>query len=132
MPIQGRYITLSKSKHGSRLVESVWRHCTVSQKEAIVSELLASEEELSADFYGKFVLRNVNASHFKRKQNVWQTQQEMAGKRRELFQDIIGDDSGIQEEVCHFVTLHLSILTFNSHRTFLLVRRRSDLVINFT
>eukprot|EP00731_Ephydatia_muelleri_P026882 Em0018g982a len=96
--LKGRYITLSKSKHGSRLVESVWRHCTVSQKEAIVSELLASEEELSADFYGKFVLRNVNASHFKRKQNVWQTQQEMAGKRRELFQDIIGDDSGIQEE----------------------------------
>ena len=96
--LKERYVTLSKSKHGSRLVESVWEHCTVGQKEAIVTEMLDSEEELSADFYGKFVLRNLNVSHYKRKQNVWQTQQEMAGKRRELFQDIITGDSGIQEE----------------------------------
>ena len=90
----------------------------MGQKEAIVTELLDSEEELSADFYGKFVLRNLNVSHYKRKQNVWQTQQEMAGKRRELFQDIIAGDSGIQEEVCcrlihryylYFIALHLSI-----------------------
>lgn len=89
--LKGSYISLSKSKHGSRLVESLWKHCTVGQKETIVNELLASEEELSADFYGKFVLRNVNISHFKRKQNTWQIQQETAGKRRELFQDIITD-----------------------------------------
>lgn len=81
-------------------MESLWKHCTVGQKEAIVGELLGNEEELSTDFYGKFVLRNVNVSHFKRKQNVWQSQQQSAGKRRELFQDIIAGDSGTQAEVC--------------------------------
>ena len=69
-----------------------------------MTELLGNEEELCSDYYGKFVLRNVNALHYKKMQGAWQSQQQSAGKRQELFQDIISGDTGTSAEVCVYFT----------------------------
>lgn len=76
-------------------MDALWRHCEVGRKEGLARELLAHEEELSEDFYGRIVLRNCNIAHFKKKQAAWQEVQEASDKRRQLFQDIISDpDAG--------------------------------------
>ena len=85
---------LCKDKHGSRVVDVVWRRCQVDRKEGIAALLLANEEELSADFHGGIVLRNCDIAHFRKKQAGWLEGQKAASKRRELFEDILGEGSG--------------------------------------
>ena len=84
-------LPLSKDTHGSRVVDALWQHCEVGRKESLARELMAHEEELSADFYGRIVLRNCNIAHYKKKQAAWQEVQNAADKRRQLFQDIISE-----------------------------------------
>ena len=85
---QGHFLLLCQDKHGSRVVDAVWKHCEVSKKGALASELLKHEDELTASFFGKIVLRNCNIAHYKRKQVAWQELQRAKDKKRELFRDI--------------------------------------------
>ena len=80
---------LCKDKHGSRVVDTVWRHSQLDRKEEIAKLLLAHEDELSADFHGSIVLRNCNIAHFRKKQEGWAEQQRAASRKRELFQDLL-------------------------------------------
>ena len=84
---------LSKDKHGSRVVDALWRNCEISRKDQLAQKLLAHEDELGDDFYGQIVLRNCNIAHYKKKQDVWVEQERTAEKKRHLFEDIIGEDS---------------------------------------
>ena len=85
-------MALCKDKHGSRVVDVVWRQSEISKKEELAEILLTNEEELMGDFYGQIVLRNCNISHYKKKQASWQEQQRVMEKKRHLFEDIITEE----------------------------------------
>ena len=80
---------LCKDKYGSRVVDILWRQSEVQQKQELAEQLIPHEEELSANYYGKIILRNCNISHYKKKQAAWQDVERATEKRRELFQDIL-------------------------------------------
>lgn len=89
--VQENLLVLCMDKHGSRVVDVLWRMSEVSKKEDLAVLLLAHEEELTADFHGSIVLRNCNIAHFRKKQAGWLDQQRAAGRKREIFQDILGE-----------------------------------------
>ena len=90
--LQGYLLPLCTDRSGSRVVDSVWRHCEVKRKKAIVQKLITHEEKLTSDFYGRIVLRNCNVAHYKKRQAAWQGDQCAAAYRRDLFQDIVSTD----------------------------------------
>lgn len=80
------------------MVDTLWQVSEVSKKEELAKVLLAHEEELSADFYGSIVLRNCNITHFRKRQEGWLESQRAASKKRELFQDLLGDVDTVSSE----------------------------------
>ena len=95
---QPHLVSLCKDKHGSRVMDAVWRSSKVSEKENLAEDLLAHEAQLSEDFYGRIVLRNCNVAHYRRKQAVWQKKVETADKTRELFHDILEEEPAALEK----------------------------------
>ena len=89
-------VVLCKDKHGSRVVDVLWRQSEVQRKQELAEQLIAHEDELFANYYGKIILRNCNISHYKKKQAVWQDVERAAERRRELFQDIIEDRATVR------------------------------------
>lgn len=89
--MQSSLIMLCKDRQGSRVVDVLWRQSEVQRKQELAEQLMAHEEELFANYYGKIVLRNCNISHYKKKQTAWQDVERATEKRRELFQDILED-----------------------------------------
>ena len=87
--MQGTFSQLCQHKHGSHLVDTCWKYSEIVTKREIAEELLAHEEELKSDYYGKFVLRNCNIESFKRKQGKWQEKQKEAERTTALFDDIL-------------------------------------------
>ena len=90
--IQTHLLQLSKDKHGSRVVDTLWRQCEIGRKDQLAKQLLIHEEELTDDFYGQIVLRNCNITHYKKKQDVWRDKERAAEKKRNLFEEIIGEE----------------------------------------
>ena len=86
---QENLVVLCKDKHGSRVVDTLWRQSEVARKEGLGRLLLTHEEELSSDFHGSIVLRNCNITHLKKRQAGWLEQQRAAERKRELFQDLL-------------------------------------------
>lgn len=72
-------------------MDSLWRQCEIGHKDQLAKLLLTHEEELTGDFYGHIVLRNCNIVHYKKKQDVWRIGERAAERKRNLFEDIIGD-----------------------------------------
>ena len=85
-------MTLCKDRHGSRVVDVLWRQSEVQQKQDLAEQLIANEEELLTNYYGKIILRNCNISHYKKKQQVWQSVERAIERKRELFRDILDSD----------------------------------------
>ena len=90
--LQPHLVPLCKDKHGSRVMDAIWRNSQVTVKESLAEELLAHEAELADDFYGRIVMRNCNIAHYRRKQAVWQ-KESAATNTRELFRDILEEES---------------------------------------
>ena len=86
-------VVLCKDKHGSRVVDVLWRQSEVQRKQELAEQLIAREDELYANYYGNIILRNCNISHYKKKQTAWQDVERATEKRRELFQNIIEDEA---------------------------------------
>ncbi len=84
-------VALCTDKHGSRVIDGVWKNCEIGQKESLAQELLAHEDELISNFYGRIVLHNCNITHYKRKQVAWKERERGVAKRREEFRDILED-----------------------------------------
>ena len=89
--LQGSLVVLCKDKHGSRVIDVLWRQSEVQRKQELAEQLIAHEDELFANYYGKIILRNCNISHYKKKQAAWQDVERATERRRELFQDILGE-----------------------------------------
>ena len=88
LSLQPQLVPLCKDKHGSRVMDALWRSSDVTVKESLAERLIAHEAELTEDFYGRIVMRNCNVAHYRRKQAVWQ---EKAPNALELFEDILDD-----------------------------------------
>ena len=71
----------------------------MATKESLVEELLKHEEELTADFYGRIVMRNCNVNHYKRRQVVWEKKMETVTSTRQLFRDILEDEPPCAAEI---------------------------------
>ena len=84
-------MVLCKDKHGSHVVDVLWRQSEVQRKQELAEQLIAHKDELFANYYRKIILRNCNISHYKKKQAAWQDVERAAERRKELFQDIIED-----------------------------------------
>ena len=91
-------VALCKDKHGSRVVDVLWRQCEVQRKQELAEQLIAHEDELFANYYGKIILRNCNISHYKKKQAAWQDVERATERRRELFQDILEDKPPVRSK----------------------------------
>ncbi len=70
-------------------MDSLWKTQDLEKKSDIAKVLLAQEDKLSADFYGNIVLRNCNIASYKSQQGEWAEAQRQAGKKKELFQDLL-------------------------------------------
>ncbi len=82
-------------RHGSRVVDVLWTQAELEKKEELAQTLLAHEEQLTADFYGSIVLRNCDIAHYRKQQAGWAHQQKAAGKKRQLFQDILSEGQSL-------------------------------------
>ena len=83
-------VLLCKEKHGSRVVDVLWRQSEVQRKQELAEQLITHEAELFANYYGKIILRNCNISHYKKRQAAWQDVERATERKRELFEDILG------------------------------------------
>lgn len=97
-PIQPALVPLCTDKHGSRVMDAVWRTCDVGKKESLAQEMLAQEDKLNSNFYGRIVLRNCNLSHYKRKQAAWKDQERGVARRRDIFRDILCEEEPPQRK----------------------------------
>jgi nucleolar protein 9 len=48
---------------------------------------------LSKNFFGKYILRNCNIDHFKRKREEWEEREKGIERKKDMFKDILGDTS---------------------------------------
>ena len=96
--IQSSLIMLCKDRHGSRVVDVLWRQSEVQQKQELAEQLIIHEEDLSSNYYGKIILRNCNIAHYKKKQQAWQDVERATEKKRDLFQDILEDTPALGSE----------------------------------
>ena len=91
-------VILCKDKHGSRVVDVLWRQSEVQRKQELAEQLIAHEDELFANYYGKIILRNCNISHYKKKRAAWQDVESAIERKRELFQDILGEKAQVRSK----------------------------------
>ena len=96
--MQSSLVTLCKDKYGSRVVDVLWRQSVVQRKQELAEQLIAHEDELLTSYYGKIILRNCNISHYKNKQAAWQDVERAAERKRELFEDILGDKAPVESK----------------------------------
>ena len=93
---QGTFMRLACEKQGSHVVETCWRQAEVKYKEAITQELLTSEQQLNGNFYGRIVLRNCGAQHFKRKDKTWHEKEQKAVRKRKFLEEILEEREHIE------------------------------------
>lgn len=79
------------SKHGSRSMDAIWSKSSLKTKEIVASELAQKEPLLNSNQFGKFIAQNCALSSFKRARDEWKTNLLRTDKKRDMFQDIIGD-----------------------------------------
>ena len=91
-------VILCKDKHGSRVVDVLWRQSEVQRKQELAEQLIAHEDELFTNYYGKIILRNCNISHYKKKQAAWQDVERATDRKRELFEDILGEKAQVRSK----------------------------------
>ncbi|XP_070574928.1 nucleolar protein 9-like [Ptychodera flava] len=92
--LKGWYVRMACDKHGSRTVDSIWSSASLKVKFTIAEELAKREAQLSQDRFGRFVHRNCAIGHFKHRRNDWKDIQKRDEKKRKMFSDIIGNESG--------------------------------------
>ena len=73
------------------MVDVIWGQSQITRKEELARLLLVHEEDLAADFYGSIVLRNCNIASFRKTQRGWQEEELAASRKRDMFEDILGE-----------------------------------------
>ncbi|KAI8079723.1 armadillo-type protein [Halteromyces radiatus] len=88
----GEYVSLSKDKFGSHIVETCWSVADIEIKEKIARELVKYEYDLSEHHLGKCILWSCKIDLFKRHYNEWVEREKGVDRKKDMFKDILGDD----------------------------------------
>ena len=56
--VQGYYTTMACSKHGSRVLEALWKVATIKAKTQVCNELVADELKLKDNLFGRIIFNN--------------------------------------------------------------------------
>ncbi|KAI8337966.1 armadillo-type protein [Chlamydoabsidia padenii] len=88
----GDYVSLSKDKFGSHIVENCWAVADIETKEKIARELVKHEYDLSEHHLGKCILWTCKIDLFKRRYDEWVEKEKGMDRKKDMFKDILGDD----------------------------------------
>ena len=82
---------LACDKFGSRVLEVIYKASEMEMKQKMVNVLASDESKLSANFYGRFVLRNCKVARYKEAgAEAWQQAEEASGKKKAQFEELFG------------------------------------------
>ena len=90
--LQGHFVSISKDKFGSHIIDRIWAVADINVKEQIASELLKRERDLTDHPMGKCVLWTCRIELYKRRHDDWVEREKGLEKKKELFKDILGED----------------------------------------
>ncbi|XP_029660886.1 nucleolar protein 9 [Formica exsecta] len=88
--LQGIWVELAKSTHGSRCVDKMWIWARTNQKILIMEELAVAGKSLESTKSGKIISAKLNVPLFARNKKNWSESQGKEEKTKALFADIIG------------------------------------------
>jgi len=88
--LRGEFVALATSKHGSRTLDSLWKHSTVKTKQLMVEELSHKLDILNSNKFASFIVKNWYIGEFKRNKADWLKLIEKEKKIADDFSDIIG------------------------------------------
>lgn len=74
-------------------MDSCWKYSELKDKQLIINELLIGEKELADNYYGKFVMRNCNIEHYKKKGCLREESCSSKEKMKKMFLEITMDTS---------------------------------------
>jgi len=92
---------LACDKFGSRVLEVIYKASEMEMKQKMVNVLASDESKLSANFYGRFVLRNCKVARYKEAgAEAWQQAEEASGKKKAQFEELFagGEEAAKEEE----------------------------------
>ncbi|XP_067000622.2 nucleolar protein 9 [Anabrus simplex] len=89
--LQGTYVALACSKHGSRALDAIWSAATMKQKLIIMDELAPKDAILNSNQFGHIISGKYGLSLYKYKAEDWKDVQGKEHRKKALFADIIGD-----------------------------------------
>ncbi|KAJ2849848.1 Nucleolar protein 9 [Coemansia erecta] len=87
----GHYADLALDRCGSHIVDAAWKTADIAFKESIVQELLQKETQLQDSQFGRIMLRNCGAEHYKRRADQWRERERGLARKKHMFKDILGD-----------------------------------------
>ncbi|XP_045131829.1 nucleolar protein 9-like isoform X2 [Portunus trituberculatus] len=99
---KGYYTTMACSKHGSRVLEALWKVASIKAKTQVCNELVADEFKLKDNLCGKIIFNSFQVNLFKRgDKSDWQQVIDQTEKKRKMFVDLLNEDKGELKEKKH-------------------------------
>lgn len=86
-----RFSTLSCDKYGSRVLENIWKLSDIVIKRTIASILVKNSDQLTANNYGKFILKKFDIKKFETRLEDWEQFQKTRSNKRKLFAGIVSN-----------------------------------------
>ena len=89
--LKGEFVSLATSKHGTRTLDSLWKHSSVKSKQVMVEELSSRVDVLNSNKFGFFIVKKWFIHEFKRNKSDWLSLIDKENKIVNSFSEIIGD-----------------------------------------
>lgn len=90
--LEGCYMDLALSAHGSRVLELLYGVADASQKEAIVKELSQRTAQLNSKPWGMIINKKLLVETYRRNPNQWHNTSNSGNKRSKNFEKLISSD----------------------------------------
>ncbi|KAK6632249.1 hypothetical protein RUM44_007284 [Polyplax serrata] len=87
--LQGHYLELATSKHGSRSLDAIWSVTGVQQKALLADELKLNQSNLYASVYGKNFAWKIHLDNFRRNKEEWMKVFKTSETAEKYFADIL-------------------------------------------
>lgn len=98
------FTDMACSKHGSRVLESLWKVASIKAKTQICDELVTDEFKLKANPFGKIIFNKFQVGMFKRgDKSDWQELVDKIENKRKMFADLLneGEEVSVVKEKKH-------------------------------
>ena len=105
-------LALTDTPWCGQVLDKLWDASTMEGKEAIAEELLAREDELRANMYGKFALRNCRVDELKRRRGDWSRSVVSVERTKDMFAEFL-DPAGLSLSLFVSSSVSLTGLTLD-------------------